>query len=91
MLKFIKLSFKNIDFKKMAYLMLAAFCFNIIITFILIFLNKYSVYSFIWDKLYVEDILGVIFTGIIISLSYSIIEEVILRGYIFNMLPIKKK
>ncbi|WP_027308857.1 type II CAAX prenyl endopeptidase Rce1 family protein [Caloramator sp. ALD01] len=90
-LNFLKLYFKNIDFKRVAYLVLLASCLNIIVTLILIFLRKYTVYNFIWDKLYIEDILGVIFTGFIISLSYSIIEEVILRGYLFNMIPLKEE
>lgn len=90
-LNFLKLYFKNIDFKRVAYLVLLAFCLNIVVTLILIFLGKYTVYNFIWDKLYIEDILGVIFTGLIISLSYSIIEEVILRGYLFNMIPLKEE
>ncbi|MBZ4663794.1 MAG: hypothetical protein JG776_1509 [Caloramator sp.] len=90
-LNFLKLYFKNIDLKRITYLVLLAACFNIIVTLILIFLRKYTVYNFIWDKLYIEDILGVIFTGFIISLSYSIIEEVILRGYLFNMIPLKEE
>ncbi|MCX7695321.1 MAG: hypothetical protein N2Z71_06420 [Caloramator sp.] len=90
-LNFLNLSFKGVDFKRLLYLIALASFVNIFVTLILILLNKYNIYSFIWDKLYIEDILGVIFTGIIISLSYSLIEEVILRGYIFNTLPIKKE
>ncbi|CDF58946.1 type II CAAX prenyl endopeptidase Rce1 family protein [Thermobrachium celere] len=91
LLEFINLDIKKINYKKLINILLFTFIVNIFITIVLLGIKKYYVYNYIWDKLYIEDIVAVILTGLIISLSFAFIEEIILRGFILNTLPFKKK
>lgn len=87
-LSFIRLN-KNFSKKDLMKLGLVAFLSNFIFTMILIVIKQYNIYNFIWDKLYIEDVIKFILIGIFISFVAVFIEEIIIRGYVLNRIPFK--
>ncbi|MCX7951313.1 MAG: hypothetical protein N2594_05110 [Clostridiales bacterium] len=90
-MEFIKLKFKDIDKREIIKVMGIAFLINVGVTAFLLIIKKYYVYNFIWNKLYIEDIVGVLITGIIVSFSSVVIEELMLRGFLFNKIPLRNE
>lgn len=88
-LDFIKLRFKEVNQREILKLMGIAFFINVGVTVFLLLIKKYYVYNYIWSKLYIEDVVGILLTGIIVSLSSVAIEELMLRGFLFNKIHLR--
>lgn len=82
---------KDINFKTVLFLGLSAVLISSVLTGVIYLLHGYEFQGFIWNKLYIEDIIPFFIVGIIDSLGSSIIDEIPVRGYIYNLLGYKNK
>lgn len=84
--KFNKIGFnKRVDKKLILKMILYGLLFNCIVNLLILGLRGYSFEAFIWNRLFVEDVIIYMIIGIISAATGAVVEEFPIRGYIFNL------
>lgn len=82
---------KELNLNKVIVIILSGIAASVVINMVIYALKGYTFKAFIWDRLYSEDIVGVLLVGIIDAAAVAVYEEITTRGFIFKRFAEKNR